>query len=328
MADPEHDIARVVAAIAAAPAEQLRFKVGGGLTGEWRVGGSTSFARKAVAARAGGYPACGIAMDEQAGSRRGCGSAGRRGKGGIEMRDAQPLPRIELAGDPAHLRMPPAAVGKGFELPLEISRIQRGEAGSAAAVALSAQPVAREAGVDRAGTAAAQRDHFAGCREAAGGPVVQLGAAGKQEAGRKDQRTVGGFHRWSRTGTPRHRFPLAICLVSAITLGTAACKQPPERSQSFPTASAQRGKQLIEQVGCASCHTIEGISWPKGRAAPELRGLTGRALIAGQIPNQPEMLAAFIRNAPAVLPGTTMPAMPLSERQSRDVAAYLYRIGS
>ena len=115
--------------------------------------------------------------------------------------------------------------------------------------------------------------------------------------------------------------------MSAIAL-SAGCKPPPERGQSFPTASTERGKQLIEKVGCGSCHMIEGIRWPKGAVAPELRGLTGRALIAGQIPNQPELLAAFVRNAPAVLPGTTMPAMPLSERESRDVAAYLYGIGS
>ena len=93
-------------------------------------------------------------------------------------------------------------------------------------------------------------------------------------------------------------------------------------------ADAERGRELIQKVGCATCHTIEGIDWPKGRAAPEIRGLGGRALIAGRVPNRPDALAAFVRNAPAVAPGTTMPPMPLTERESRDVAAYLYEIGS
>ena len=95
----------------------------------------------------------------------------------------------------------------------------------------------------------------------------------------------------------------------------------------MPTASAARGKDAIERVGCGSCHAIAGIGWPKGRAAPELGGFANRALIAGKVPNRPELLAVFVRNAPAVAPGTTMPAMPLTEQEARDVAAYLYEAG-
>lgn len=95
----------------------------------------------------------------------------------------------------------------------------------------------------------------------------------------------------------------------------------------MPLASAERGKQAIERVGCASCHTIEGIHWPAGDVASAIEGISGRALIAGQLPNEPEMLARFVRDAPALVPDTTMPAMPLSEQESRDVAAFLYQIG-
>ena len=55
--------------------------------------------------------------------------------------------------------------------------------------------------------------------------------------------------------------------------------------------------------------------------------MSDRALIAGRLPNEPETLARFVRDAPALLPNTTMPAMPLSEREATDVAAYLYEIG-
>jgi cytochrome c1 len=51
-----------------------------------------------------------------------------------------------------------------------------------------------------------------------------------------------------------------------------------------------------------------------------------RALIAGRLPNDPQRLAEFIRDAPSVLPEATMPAMPLSEQESRDIAAYLYEV--
>ena len=49
-------------------------------------------------------------------------------------------------------------------------------------------------------------------------------------------------------------------------------------------------------------------------------------MIAGRLPNRPDVLAAFVRNAPALVPGTAMPAMPLTEEESRDVAAYLYTL--
>jgi cytochrome c2 len=111
-----------------------------------------------------------------------------------------------------------------------------------------------------------------------------------------------------------------------LAAAAAACKPAPEQRQFMPLGDPDRGRLVIERVGCASCHTIPGIAWPKGKAAMPLSGFAHRAMIAGRVPNEPELLARFVRNAPSVLPGTTMPAMPVSEGESRDVAAYLYEI--
>lgn len=92
----------------------------------------------------------------------------------------------------------------------------------------------------------------------------------------------------------------------------------------MPIADPARGKLAIESVGCASCHTIPGIRWPEGKAGPALAGMSERAMIAGRLPNRPDVLAGFVRDAPSLVPGTTMPAMPLGEQEARDVAAYLY----
>lgn len=97
---------------------------------------------------------------------------------------------------------------------------------------------------------------------------------------------------------------------------------------TMPQADAARGKQVIERVGCASCHRIPGIGWPRGMVGPALDGLAERALIAGQLPNRPDLLSAYIRNAPALVPDSGMPAMPVSEEEARDIAAYLYEQGS
>ena len=105
-----------------------------------------------------------------------------------------------------------------------------------------------------------------------------------------------------------------------------ACKQPPDRQHFMTQSSPDRGREIIESVGCAACHSIPGIGWPKGRVGPPLDGFAEQALIAGRAPNRPEILTLFVRNAPAVVPGTGMPPMPLSPEESRDVAAYLYTL--
>ena len=107
-----------------------------------------------------------------------------------------------------------------------------------------------------------------------------------------------------------------------------ACKPPPDERHAMPSTDAAHGKLVIERVGCGSCHTVPGIGWPQGKVGPTLDGLAQRALIAGALPNRPDVLAAYIRNAPALIPGSGMPAMPVSEAEARDIAAYLYQQGS
>ena len=80
----------------------------------------------------------------------------------------------------------------------------------------------------------------------------------------------------------------------------------------------------IERAGCGACHEIPGLNWPGGRLGPSLAGFDDIGLIAGAVPNTAQNLAAFIRNAPAVKPGSTMPPMPVSEDEARAIAAYLY----
>lgn len=103
----------------------------------------------------------------------------------------------------------------------------------------------------------------------------------------------------------------------------AACKPPPESRYEFDAKSVERGKLAIERVGCASCHEIPGVTWPQGRLGPSLAGFDDIGVIAGTLPNTPANLAAFVRNAPQAKPGSTMPAMPLTPQEARDVAAYL-----
>ena len=77
------------------------------------------------------------------------------------------------------------------------------------------------------------------------------------------------------------------------------------------------------QLGCGACHILPGVDWPQGRAGPSLAGFGDRGLIAGRLPNRPDTLARFVRDAPSLVPGTAMPAMPMRDDEAADIAAWL-----
>ena len=107
-------------------------------------------------------------------------------------------------------------------------------------------------------------------------------------------------------------------------LALNACKQPPDERVTTQASAEERGLAAIKRVGCGACHEIRGLEWPRGRAGPSLMGFDDKTPIAGELANTPANLAAFIRNAPAAVPGSTMPPMPVTEGEARDIAAYLY----
>ena len=89
---------------------------------------------------------------------------------------------------------------------------------------------------------------------------------------------------------------------------------------------AQRGAVLIRDMGCGSCHTIPGVRGANGAVGPPLYFMARRTYIAGKYPNSTVNLVAWLRDPPAMNPGTAMPKLGLSEQQARDIAAYLYTL--
>jgi cytochrome c1 len=51
-----------------------------------------------------------------------------------------------------------------------------------------------------------------------------------------------------------------------------------------------------------------------------------RALIAGQLPNRPDVLVAFLQDPASLVPATGMPDVRLSLEDARHIAAYLYTL--
>lgn len=108
----------------------------------------------------------------------------------------------------------------------------------------------------------------------------------------------------------------------------AACDGPPDRTPSLGDADVQRGRQLVSDMGCVACHAFPDVKWPRGSLGPALDNFGRQGLIAGRLPNQPGVLMQFVRNAPAHVPGTAMPAIPMTDQEARDVAAYLLQLQS
>jgi cytochrome c1 len=84
-----------------------------------------------------------------------------------------------------------------------------------------------------------------------------------------------------------------------------------------------RGRVALTQYACHACHVIPGVTGSDVHVGPPLAGLARRATIAGNITNTPEHLIAWIRDPQALDQTTAMPNMHVSERDARDIAAYL-----
>lgn len=105
-----------------------------------------------------------------------------------------------------------------------------------------------------------------------------------------------------------------------------ACSDKTNPPRTIAGADADAGLQVMRRVGCAACHVIPGVDWPRGATGPSLKGFADSPMIAGRFPNRPAVLTAFIVDAPSMATDTGMPAMPLTQDEARDVAAYLYTL--
>lgn len=99
------------------------------------------------------------------------------------------------------------------------------------------------------------------------------------------------------------------------------------QSLDIPGADPARGRQLIAENGCGSCHTIPGVANARGSVGPNLTDFAERAYIAGILPNRPGDLTSWLVQPTVHAPDTAMPDLSLTEHQARDMAAYLYTLG-
>lgn len=97
-------------------------------------------------------------------------------------------------------------------------------------------------------------------------------------------------------------------------------------SLAATSGDADAGRRALVRFGCGSCHTIPGVRGADAMVGPPLNSWSRRSFIAGRLPNTPENLVHWIVTPQTVEPGTAMPDLGVSEREARDMAAYLYKL--
>lgn len=127
----------------------------------------------------------------------------------------------------------------------------------------------------------------------------------------------------SRACRARKTSSLLLCFALLLI---ASCEARETPTPPEVAGDPKTGAAVIADIGCGVCHVIPGIPGARGTVGPPLAGFAGRAYIAGTIPNRPELLVQWVRDAPSLAPDTAMPDLPLTDRQALDVAAYLYTL--
>src|SRR4051812_34469152 len=101
-------------------------------------------------------------------------------------------------------------------------------------------------------------------------------------------------------------------------------RQSEDVARAVTGGDPSRAPELMRRYGCAGCHTIAGISGGDGQVGSPLSGLRKRVYVGGVVTNSPENLIGWIVDPQRFSPRTAMPATGISDREARDVAAYLY----
>lgn len=115
----------------------------------------------------------------------------------------------------------------------------------------------------------------------------------------------------------------AGALVLLLALGGCDGGRPFAAQAADRAPQIERGRVLLAQYQCGSCHAIPGVADARGRQAGTLDAFGSRSYIAGRVPNELAVLAAWIADPRALVPTTTMPSMGASADDALAMAAYL-----
>jgi cytochrome c1 len=122
------------------------------------------------------------------------------------------------------------------------------------------------------------------------------------------------------------RTSLSLFLACAALLHVGCSASAKQAANVMTNGNADRGASAIAHYGCGSCHTIRGISGANALVGPDLSRMGSRIYIARSLDNEPVNMIQWLQDPHAINPKTVMPTMGVTERDARDIAAYLYSL--
>lgn len=93
-----------------------------------------------------------------------------------------------------------------------------------------------------------------------------------------------------------------------------------------PPGDAEAGRRAMTQYLCATCHQIPGVVGANKHVGPPLNGIATRRYIGGVLPNTPEMMVRWLQDPRQFDPLSAMPSLGVTDKDARDMAAYLYTL--
>jgi mono/diheme cytochrome c family protein len=150
-----------------------------------------------------------------------------------------------------------------------------------------------------------------------------------------------GMPAWEHRLTERERWALVAFLKRSPTLTPAEyqtqrarltsahageSKSLTSESRWDPEGAVSRGRVAIQQYACQTCHVIPGVRGPDTQVGPPLSGIASQIYLAGVLLNTPRHMTEWLLNPQQIKPLSAMPNLGLTERDARDIAAYLYTL--
>ena len=120
---------------------------------------------------------------------------------------------------------------------------------------------------------------------------------------------------------------LAVAIPAGYAINYAQARHDlQQKAAALTGGNPIRGKALISRYGCGGCHSISGVPQAAGTVGPPLSGIGSRTYLAGRLENRPENMIRWIVDPRAIDAQTVMPAVGVTPRDGRDIAAFLYTL--
>lgn len=117
---------------------------------------------------------------------------------------------------------------------------------------------------------------------------------------------------------------VAAAILSGATLYVQSRNLATRQAEALTGGDASAGKVAYVGYGCGGCHAMTGAPGVQGEVGPPLDGIATRAHLAGRLPNSPSSMRRWLQHPQAIAPGSGMPELGVTNRDARDLAAYLY----